>query len=118
MTDRYIYIGSDCMSFTHGKEYALNNGKSIRDPKAFTDDHGFHNGFCSGNNEVFMPINDKHVITPKSKLKLRTCIARWYNQMVCSHAHWNCDTQIRVIECASCGKRAWIRDYKDLFTHK
>ena len=36
-------------------------------------------------------------------------------QSHCKHEKWNCDKQIRVIECVKCGKRAWIEDYVDLF---
>lgn len=39
----------------------------------------------------------------------------WYNQTTCEHKEWDCDTQIRVIECKKCKKRAWIRDYQSLF---
>ena len=39
----------------------------------------------------------------------------WYNQTNCEHKEWDCDTQIRVIECKKCKKRAWIRDYRSLF---
>ena len=39
-------------------------------------------------------------------------------QFFCKHKQWICDTQIRVIECKKCGKRAWIKEYKDLFTNK
>jgi hypothetical protein len=31
------------------------------------------------------------------------------------HPEWYCDVQIRTIECRKCGKRAWIKDYRDLF---
>ena len=33
----------------------------------------------------------------------------------CNHTKWNCDIQIRTIECIECGKRAWIEDYINLF---
>lgn len=36
-------------------------------------------------------------------------------QSKCKHERWNCDKQIRVIECKECGKRAWIDDYVDLY---
>lgn len=39
----------------------------------------------------------------------------WIKQMRCKHKDWDCDTQIRVIECDKCGKRAWIRDYRSLY---
>lgn len=40
------------------------------------------------------------------------------HERICSHEKWNCDTQIRRIECCECGKKAWIKDYKDLYTNK
>jgi hypothetical protein len=36
-------------------------------------------------------------------------------QRDCRHVHWNCDKQIRIIQCKKCGLRAWIDDYVDLF---
>lgn len=36
-------------------------------------------------------------------------------QQKCEHKHWNCDNQIRTIECKDCGKRAWIDDYVNLY---
>lgn len=36
-------------------------------------------------------------------------------QRKCEHKHWNCDNQIRTIECKECGKRAWIDDYVNLY---
>lgn len=36
-------------------------------------------------------------------------------QSRCEHKNWNCDTQIRVIECTECGKRACIKEYVNLF---
>lgn len=36
-------------------------------------------------------------------------------RMKCKHEHWNCDIQIRTIECKECGLRAWIDDYTDLY---
>lgn len=50
--------------------------------------------------------------------KLQSLISRffiWHSQITCEHKEWNCDTQIRVIECKKCKKRAWIKDYKNLF---
>jgi hypothetical protein len=39
-------------------------------------------------------------------------------QRNCNHDSWNCDKQIRVIECTNCGKRSRIDDYVDLFPPK
>ena len=39
----------------------------------------------------------------------------WFKQITCEHKECDCDTQIRVIECKKCKKRAWIRDYRSLF---
>jgi len=36
-------------------------------------------------------------------------------QQKCKHERWNHDTQIRTIECKSCGLRAWVDDYKNLY---
>jgi len=36
-------------------------------------------------------------------------------QEQCKHERWNCDTQIRTIECKNCGIRGWIDDYVDLY---
>lgn len=38
-------------------------------------------------------------------------------QFFCKHEKWDCDTQIRTIECKKCGKRAWIDKYRDLYKH-
>ncbi len=37
-------------------------------------------------------------------------------QELCEHKEWDCDTQIRTIQCRKCGKRAWIKDYKSLYS--
>jgi len=39
----------------------------------------------------------------------------WYKQIKCKHEKWDCDTQIRTIQCRECGKRAWIEDYRSLY---
>lgn len=49
--------------------------------------------------------------TKKGMEKERVCTI----QQICKHEHWNCDKQIRVIECKNCGLRAWIDDYVDLY---
>jgi hypothetical protein len=38
-----------------------------------------------------------------------------FKRIFCLHTDWSMDTQIRVIECKRCGKRAWIEDIKSLF---
>ena len=43
------------------------------------------------------------------------CFLFWYNQLICRHEKWDCDNQIRVIECKRCKKRARIVDYRDIF---
>ena len=37
-------------------------------------------------------------------------------QELCEHKEWDCDTQIRTIQCRKCGKRAWIKEYKSLYS--
>ncbi len=39
----------------------------------------------------------------------------WYKQLTCKHEKWDCDTQIRTIQCRECGKRAWIENYRSLY---
>lgn len=39
----------------------------------------------------------------------------WHKQLICKHEKWDCDTQIRTIQCRECGKRAWIEDYRSLY---
>ena len=39
----------------------------------------------------------------------------WWKQRNCKHEKWDCDTQIRTIQCRKCGKRAWIEDYRSLY---
>jgi hypothetical protein len=36
----------------------------------------------------------------------------------CNHEHWECDSQIRIIRCKSCGLMASIDNYVDLFKKK
>ena len=38
-----------------------------------------------------------------------------WKQRNCKHEKWDCDTQIRTIQCRECGKRAWIEDYRSLY---
>lgn len=42
---------------------------------------------------------------------------RWINtkKVVCEHKDWDCDTQVKVIECNKCKKKAFLRDHRDLF---
>lgn len=47
--------------------------------------------------------------------KLIIALTDWWLIKTCEHENWTCDTQIRVIECQRCGKRAWIKKYKNLF---
>lgn len=39
----------------------------------------------------------------------------WYKQLNCKHKKFDCDIQIRTIQCKKCGKRAWIDDYRILY---
>jgi hypothetical protein len=65
-------------------------------------------------NSTFKNLNDAQI----QKL-IRNIIRENYRQLKlqknCAHKKWNCDTQIRTIECIECGKRAWIEDYKNLY---
>lgn len=42
-------------------------------------------------------------------------LSLWWKQRNCKHEKWDCDTQIRTIQCRECGKRAWIEDYRSLY---
>lgn len=39
----------------------------------------------------------------------------WLKQTLCKHKEWNSDKQIRTIECINCKKRAWVKDYINLY---
>jgi len=39
-------------------------------------------------------------------------------QMKCPHTNWDMDTQIRTIKCRGCGKKAWVKEYKNLYPYK
>lgn len=49
------------------------------------------------------------------KLRIHEMYEKYKEQQKCKHAKWDCDTQIRTIECRECGKRAWIEDYRSLY---
>ena len=49
------------------------------------------------------------------KLRVNEMYERYKRQQKCIHEKWDCDTQIKVIECQKCGKRAWIENYKSLY---
>ena len=34
---------------------------------------------------------------------------------ICEHLEWDIDNQIRTIKCRSCGKKAWVKEYKNLY---
>jgi hypothetical protein len=36
-------------------------------------------------------------------------------QQKCKHEHWNCNKKLKIIECKSCGLKAWVDDYVDLY---
>ena len=36
----------------------------------------------------------------------------------CEHSEWVMDTQIKTIKCKECGKRAFTKDYENLYTIK
>jgi len=49
------------------------------------------------------------------KIRVREMYKRYNKQLKCNHEKWDCDNQIRVIECKECGKRAWIDEYKNIY---
>ena len=36
----------------------------------------------------------------------------------CTHEEWDMDKQILVIQCKKCGKRAWVKEIKNLFENE
>ena len=56
--------------------------------------------------------------TQNQQLNIAGIISRflfWYKQIKCKHKKWDCDKQIRTIQCIKCGQRAWIEDYRNLY---
>lgn len=33
----------------------------------------------------------------------------------CTHEEWDMDNQVRTIKCRSCGKKAWVKEFKNLY---
>jgi len=62
----------------------------------------------------FKHFNDSE-IKQLVKLRVDNMYEKYKQQQKCKHEKWDCDSQIRVIECKECGKRAWIEDYHSLF---
>jgi len=50
------------------------------------------------------------------QIKIDEMYEQYKKQQKCPHKEWDSDTQIRTIECRECGKRAWIKDYRNLHT--
>lgn len=65
----------------------------------------------------FKHFNDSE-IKQVVKLRIKDMYAEYKKQQKCTHEKWDCDTQIKVIECKECGKRAWIDEYRNLYTSK
>lgn len=66
---------------------------------------------------------DEQMFKNLSEFQIKALIKRkivymydeYKKQQKCQHERWTCDTQIRTIECNTCGKRAWLEDYKTLY---
>jgi uncharacterized CHY-type Zn-finger protein len=47
-------------------------------------------------------------------------ITNWFRKLIskerCLHENWVMDKQITMIECLECGKQAWCKETKDLFS--
>lgn len=59
---------------------------------------------------------DDSKIKKTIKEKVKQMYVEHNKHLNCSHEKWNCDNQIRTIECIKCGKRAWIEDYVNLYS--
>lgn len=58
-------------------------------------------------------LKTEKIITNISNISSR--IFTWWKQLRCKHENWDCDTQIRTIECRECGKRSWLKEYRSLY---
>lgn len=64
-------------------------------------------------NPKFKHLNDSEIQT-LIKIRIDEIYEKYKKQQKCNHKIWDCDSQIRVIECKECGKRAWIGEYKSI----
>lgn len=62
----------------------------------------------------FKHFNDRE-IQQLVKLRIENMYDKVKEQQKCMHEKWDCDSQIRVIQCQKCGKRAWIENYRSLY---
>lgn len=68
ITEYYEYIDKFETSFTKGKIYKLNKGKTINDSEAFTDDSGYANGYYPNNHKYFK-LSTKEAFEAQNKPK-------------------------------------------------
>lgn len=54
----------------------------------------------------------------KKTQQLQNHFERKYKQKNCNHEEWYMDTHVRVIKCCSCGKKAWVKEYINLYPQK
>jgi len=96
----YYELKNKLFEFWHGHPYLLSEEVEII---CETRDHS-----------KFKHLNDRE-IRLLIKKRISEMYARYKQQQKCKHEKWDCDVQIRTIECCACGKRAWIDDYRSLY---
>lgn len=67
--------------------------------------------------QKYKHFNDRQ-IQKLIQIRIDEMYKTYKEQQKCSHKKWNCDNQIRTIECIECGKRAWIEDYRNIYSPK
>lgn len=61
-------------------------------------------------------MKEKYTIVVRNPLFwLRTVVRGFIHKERCMHEEWDMDNQIRTIKCRSCGKKAWVKEYKNLY---
>lgn len=61
-------------------------------------------------------MKEKWTITVRNPLFWLYAVVRSFiRKERCTHEEWDMDNQIRTIRCRSCGKKAWVKEYKNLY---
>lgn len=47
--------------------------------------------------------------------RIGAVVRDFIRQKRCNHNKWDMDNQIRTIKCRGCGKKAWVKEYKNLY---
>ena len=61
-------------------------------------------------------MKEKWKITVRNPLFwLYAVVCSFIRKERCTHEEWDMDNQIRTIKCRSCSKKAWVKEYKNLY---